>query len=375
MYTSPPKWKPKNNAGPAVTNGYTQAQPGANYPQSYNVAPPTHLNPPTSNAVPQNNQTNAPSTQQMYGNPPQTHIPPSTPVAQNAAPVQHDAIKYQNANGTYSGTVTEYISRKIWKVCGKNKVVDFTSKLIMANVTDFANIHGCGGKGHAGNSTIGITLCDYTNGKGDKSITVKYSIDVEDIDILYNAAMSARLGQLKPDPNIVTSWIDNAQSLLNSWKCIPPSPDNSRSIPNQALNAMANTLNSAKATANTVIGPYFTYAKEKNNPYAEKNNIVPCSKIVISYSPYRKDGSPSLYPWYIEIENFDAPLKKSENGATIHNSAHATNKKKAFINLSGDDFCAAMVAIKRFVALWEHRALPVMEEAYRRIDAAKNNQS
>lgn len=262
-----------------------------------------------------------------------------------------------------------YISPKITKINGRDKVIDFNSYLSMATVSDYAMVHGCGGSDHARNSTIGVTLCDYSKGKGDKSVTVKYSIDVADIAILLQAAMQARLGGFQKAPSMPVGLADDLTAQVNSWQACPVMQDGSRVIPRDALNRL---LQSVTALRNAMVtpaanGPLFSYTKEKNNPYKKRDGLVPVSSITISYSPVDQRGNPSNYPWYVRIDNFDAPLAERSNGATAHKSSQATNKKSAFINLSLDDFAAAMVAVDSHIRLWEHRTLPVMEEAFRRI--------
>lgn len=393
MYTRPPQWN--NSAATASVNkGYAPAVPNASLPQSgpsrtvpgnqtYSpqIQSATAIAPQNRDQCPvqhqsakmsaQDSSEMVPSAQQN----PVTHSSqPANTVRVQPAPVQRPSYSTQNRQQHISNQQSEqeYISYKIWNINGKNKVVDFNTKLTMAYLKDFANIHGRGGSGHAGNSTIGIVVCDYSNGTGEKSVTVKYNLDVEDVGFLYEAAMSARLGLLKPDPGINLAWIDQVQRIMDGWKAIPKLPDGSRPIPAQALNATNNALNNARAaTTAQLTNPLFSYSREKNNPYTGKNGLAPCSKISIAYTPYRKDGAPSNYPWYIGIENFEAPLRQGKNGASSHNSAQAVNKRSAFINLSNDDFCAAMVAIQRFVHLWEHRSIPMIDEAYRRMAMAR----
>lgn len=379
MYKQPPRWNKPSAAQPV--NGYAPATPGASQPQMT-----------AARNVP-GNQTFSPQAQQP-ASAPANHIPQNAPAQPNPAsqnrpaqqvtpyrvqpaPAQQNFARNnaatQQQNAPKAPSNTEYISQKIWKIAGNKKFVDFNSKLTMAYINDFANVHGCGGSGHAGNSTIGIVICDYTKGTGENaSLTVKYNLDVEDVGFLYEAAMSARLGLLKPDPGINAAWIDHVQRIVDGWKPIPKYQDGSRPIPAQALNALNNALNNAKAaTTAQLTAPLFSYTKEKNNPYTGKNGLAPCSKVMINYTPYRKDGAPSNYPWYIAIENFDAPLTTGKNGASSHNSKQAVNKRSAFINLSCEDFCNAMTAVQRFVSLWEHRAIPMMNEAYRRIEFAR----
>lgn len=80
------------------------------------------------------------------------------------------------------------VSKTITKTNGKDKVIDFRDNLVVANTQDYANIHGVGGKAHAPNSTIRCTICDFTKGKGENSVTVSANIAVDVINRLYCVA-------------------------------------------------------------------------------------------------------------------------------------------------------------------------------------------
>lgn len=387
MALKPPFWGNVPQTVPAKVAGYHAAQDGASIPpamrknptaqqSSNNSIPPSSA--PTSMSMPQGQQNaQMPTTRQA----PAPQQAPRKGDTQKRTAAQSDAkpgpIKFRSRSG-YTGIVSESISRKICKVNAKDKVVDFTSKLNVAYVNDYAMIHGCGGKDHAGNSTIGITICDYTNGTGDnKSVTVKYSLDVKDISQLYEAAMFARLGILKPDASMNITWINTVERQINDWKRYQPTQDGIYPIPRNALNALFGTIQNAKAATNAVVGtPCYIYQREKNNPYAVQNGLAPCSKVTISFSPYRKDGDLSHYPWYISVENFDAPLNTSKSGASSHNSKQAVNKRSAFINLSCDDFCAVMTAIQRHVHQWEnYHSRGLFTDAYCQMEEQRRERS
>lgn len=371
-YCPPPSWGNRSASAfpPAYTGqgGYQGARPGANMPNGTPVQRNNAAQTQTPAAA------NLASAQQQPASRPQADGTAST--ATPSIPPNSGAA--QNTVGSQPGQIEEYISQKICKIHAKNKVIDFNSKLKKAYLNDFANVHGCGGSGHAGNSTIGLTICDSTKGTGTNSVTVKYSVDVEIMAILYEAAQAARLGKLQPDISAQMQWLLKLEHLVNAWAQIPPTPNGDRLIPRQSLNDVYGILQDAKNAFSATVGtPVFTYSKEKNNPYKiDGDGFSPCSKVTISYSPFRRDGQPSSYPWYVGIENFDAPVSKQENGAISHNSKQAKNKKSAFINLSVDDFASAMVAVDRFVRLWEQVNMgPVMAEAYRRMDTAKAQNS
>lgn len=206
-------WKPNNQNGftaqprtayvPTSTAPQQQFQP-QNVPPAQQPVPQNAPMPVQNQAYPQNQYSGASRQQpQQYQQnnsipsaPPAGYQPPSAPVNQvpqngNAhPPQQNSAPKAPSAPGN------DFINAKITWMDGKDKKLDFSDCLIKANPEDYANIHGCGGKGHAPNSSICLTLCDYSKGTGDKSVTVKVNLDVRYIDTLLSIAQAANSGML-----------------------------------------------------------------------------------------------------------------------------------------------------------------------------------
>lgn len=295
----------------------------------------------------------------------------------------------RRADENFVQNKTSYVSTKIWKVNGKDKVMDFSAKLTRAKPEDFANVHGIGGSGHAYNSTVCVTICDFTKGKGENSITLNYGIDVEDMRMLLEAAMAARIGLLNQQPyvsalpeGVVPSLEDNLQQMAR-WTKQPVNPDGSICIPISELTTCGKqfkenvkALKQAARGHNNGNKVTFSYSRQKNHAF--KNSIryvngvtyAPVKQINILFNPTRN------YPWTIQIQNYDAPIVVKENGATNHNSGKAINKREAFMHLTADDFCAAMVAVDRLVRLWELRMFSVVDAGFRQyegfVEATKN---
>lgn len=352
MYTSPPRWKPS-----AATQMVPQDTSRNNYqPETYSPAPMD---------LPQNTEP-----QQTYNGDP----------GQNAG---QPVSRQDNLPAAPSGKTgeTNFISLKICKVNGKDKVIDFNSYLSEANVNDFAMVHGCGGKNHARNSTIGVKICDYTKGTGENaSVTVKYGIDVESIPILLEAAMKARMGdlihQMSGSNAGCSEQIRQVIARVQQWASIPMADDGTRPIHRFELGNLVGSLQRIADTsaAPASSAPLFVYSREKVNPYENRDGLSPVSKILIQYAPFRQNGEPSKYPWHVSINNFDAPVTVQKNGATVYDGQKASKKKNASINLSADDFCEALIAVERHIRLWEiNRTVPVMEEAYRSLEAQRQN--
>lgn len=301
--------------------------------------------------------------------------------AQFGCPVNHPApVQSQgqapaesNSGAPAQKTQSTFISQKIAKINGKDKVLDFGSKLNAANINDFSNVHGVGGKDHARASVISLTMCDYSKkASGGSSETVSYNIDVEDIPILYNAAMCSATGMLgnKSSPSPAANpAIQQALSVMRRWLSAPSAANGYRSIPEAEIadvgKALKGVAQSASASAPGAV--LWSYAKEKNNPHAKgADGFVPVSKVTISYMPVRSDGQTSRYPWAIQVENYEAPLMMQANGSSAHNGKAARNRKSVSMLVSCNDFAAALVAVERYVRLWEQTVvIPIIRNGLR----------
>ena len=325
---------------------------------------------------------------------PNQQAPGTVPQYQQPAPAQQS-----KPNPT--SNADEYISRKVYKSNGKDKVIDFTEACVSAYMKDYANIHGCGGKGHARNSTIAVTICDYKEGTGPNSVSASFNIDVERMDELYQASVAATLGNLHRSPYCIIPEVMKLHGIFNQWETasqnfvavaenelvdagseLGGAVTQQTAAPKGVLNRLRRWLKSksqwvvvpiqafalAKKIVETLLDvrgrTEYSYCAEKNNPYkwidgiavkAKTGDLVPVSKIQISYIPVRQDGEISSFPWIIQITNFNAPITVWPNGASSHNSKSATDIKTVFINLSAQDFHDAMVAVRRFLDVWENK--------------------
>ena len=63
------------------------------------------------------------------------------------------------------------LKAQIYKYQTSKKLLEFTNKLIPADVDSYGNVHSQGGKGTIP-SRIGLTLLDYSNGTGEASVSL-----------------------------------------------------------------------------------------------------------------------------------------------------------------------------------------------------------
>lgn len=360
-----------------------------------------------------------PVQQPAYTQPAPVHTPVPNHQAPGTAPQYQQPTPTVNPAPDSAPTADTYISNKIYKINGKDKVLDFSSRCTAAKIEDYANVHGCGGKDHAPNSTVSLNLCDFTKGTGENSVTTSFNLDVEVVEILHRAALDAMVGKLNGNDAIMGV----ATALLNDlsrWEAAygqmaaVPSNDlvaagtslgnavaQNAAAPADVLHTLrqwlvqiksapacvvsvqeiANAKNALASALSSFGKPAFEYTSEKNNPYAkDAAGNVPVSKVYIAYTPTRADGQVSRYPWFVQIRNFKAPLTEKGNGATAHNSSKAFDDRTTSINLSAEDFACALVAVKRFVSVWEMTAgVPVVRNALKakeaQREAKKNGQT
>ena len=77
-----------------------------------------------------------------------------------------------------------YIKKQITKYVTTQKLLEFNDKLRLPPLEYYAHVHANGDKNSAGKnvtSLIGITMLDYSNGKGDKTVSVEANITPDDL--------------------------------------------------------------------------------------------------------------------------------------------------------------------------------------------------
>lgn len=380
-------WKPNNQNGfaaqprtayvPTSTAPQQQFQP-QNVPPAQQPVPQNAPMPVQNQAYPQNQYSGASRQQpQQYQQnnsipsaPPAGYQPPSAPV--NQAPQNGNARPPQQNSAPKAPSVpgNDFINAKITWMDGKDKKLDFSDCLIKANPEDYANIHGCGGKGHAPNSSICLTLCDYSKGTGDKSVTVKVNLDVRYIDTLLSIAQTANSGvlgianQLRGVKDFST-----ANGVVIGWLQSGHQPTM------QELAGLQQTLcNGLVAQDPGGQNAGWSDGFQKNNPYKTEHRngkeYAPVSIFSIAYDQTRN------YPWTIRVTNCMAPLVRKENGATSHNAKEAVDKKEVVFFATTKDWLEALASVDHYIRLWEYRMYPIVQsmcqERERRRETKKN---
>lgn len=259
---------------------------------------------------------------------------------------------------------------QITRAEAKDKIIDFRDNLVLSADNDYAMMH-CQGETKRGyKSTIKCAICDYTKGKGDKSVTAYANLSVETIYYLYNAAKQVMVQQPIPiNTDALNLSVNNLAKLYKSIgdmaaNALPSMAEDKNLI--KFINAVkkeigANgakirdymvALNSASAGAGKAD---FEYSQDRVDVYRkDANSTAPVSIMRITHAGTRSNGAKSKFPWYIKITNGTAPVKEMPNGTTSYEGSKLKIDREASINVSDFDMFRMMLRIKRFIETWEN---------------------
>ena len=295
-------------------------------------------------------------------NPQQQYVQQPTPRNDPAPPQQ------PNTNDPDS-----FINSKITKVNAKNKVLDFSDALVKAHREDYANIHGCGGKGHAPNSGVCLTLCDYSKGTGNASITVRYNIDVRDIDRLLCVVQAATGGLLG-----LTEQMRGVREFATANGAVIGWLQSNHQPSLQDLQWLQQTLGAglmAQDPDNKNDRVLWHWEVQKNNPYKGACKMIngvehtPVSTVSFAYNPAKN------YAWTIKVANYMAPITRQANGASSHNNKAAIEKREVFFPVTTEDLLCALSDVSHYIHLWEYRMFRTVDamctEKERRAEAKR----
>lgn len=242
------------------------------------------------------------------------------------------------------------VSTIIAKVNGRNKVLDFRDGLVVANINDYAMLHGCGGEGHAPSSVIKVYLCDYSAGTGSKSRTVSASISPVLCEQILEVCKHNVGTQVIPDDfaffteqrlsnkkmarmaDMCHCALQGTQMLFERYAGKAKENDApSTAAVLEALSAYfkkaleraaAEPASPAREVAMSLTRHLdFHYSQDRVHNYHSKTgggNIAPVQKLEIRHTAYRKEGDLANYPW--------SKGKRSEKLISL--SARVSNSRK-----------------------------------------------
>lgn len=287
--------------------------------------------------------------------------------------------------------MAESISDIIVRTDTKGKILDFRNNLILARKEHYAMMHGTGGKEFAPNSTIKVTVTDYSNGTGDKSTTVSANVspdliarilDVcrQNVGVSVVPPSSGKGSSSEPiNPAKIEeayklalelfqkgaqgadkgSTVISKESLRNLGVLIAETKDAIAAHNGKSQSAQPSPSVQANASVD------FSWQQERVNIYgdADKEGRIPVSVLTIVRQQYRKNGDVSRLPWSAKITTFRAKPKAQENGTTAYDGNSKADVKEAYINISDDEMFRCCYRIERFIQVWENAmCIPLVRE-------------
>lgn len=193
----------------------------------------------------------------------------------------------------------DYISNQIAVYKNSKTLIEFQDKLKIASVCSYAHIHADGepdADGRRKHSLIGVLMKDYSNGTGDKAVTVTANISPEEAKFILSR-LTAGFRE-------------------------------------------------------------FNYQQDKIFGEPDSEGYSKASKIRISRSVKDAQGNVRKFPWYIEIENGKGIPQKNSTGGTYMKANSFICEGKAYTNLSDLDLFRLLSRVSSYIDSWEKAAAP-----------------
>lgn len=211
----------------------------------------------------------------------------------------------------------EYISNQIAVYKNSKTLVEFQDKLKVASMECYAHIHADGESNDNGpkkHSLIGILMKDYSNGTGNKAVTVTANIAPEE----------------------------------------------------------------ARFTLSRITAGFSEYTFQQEKIFGEKDasGYARVSKIRIIRATKDAKGNPRNLPWYIEVENGKGIPLKNATGGTYMKPKSFISEGKVYANLSDLDLFKLLSRVSSYIDAWEKAiAPPLIQMAKKSIANRKANKN
>lgn len=195
----------------------------------------------------------------------------------------------------YQNRVTD----QICKVQTDRKLIALYDRLRYAAVTTYAQIHAKGEYQEGGrkvNSLIGVTLQDYSNGKGDSNIIVRFNLEPEQIQFFLTRIAAGF--------------------------------------------------------------PEFEWSQSKIFGEPDANGYSTAQQFYISRHSFDKQGQPMKSPWYVQIANGKGIKMQNKQGGSYMKSGSFQSQKNAFIQLTDMDLYKLLKRADGYITRWESCIAP-----------------
>ena len=193
----------------------------------------------------------------------------------------------------------EFISNQIAVYKNSKTLVELQDKLKVAGMCSYAHIHADGEPGEDGrkkHSLIGILMKDYSNGTGDKAVTVTANISPEE----------------------------------------------------------------AKFILSRLTAGFQEYSFQQDKIFGQKDSkgYAKVSKVRIIRAPKDNKGAVRKLPWYIEVENGKGIPQQNSNGGTYMKANSFISEGKVGANLSDLDLFKLLSRTSSYIDAWEKAIAP-----------------
>ncbi|MDD2981021.1 MAG: hypothetical protein PHN80_13780 [Hespellia sp.] len=174
------------------------------------------------------------------------------------------------------------------------KLVAFYDKLRVAATTNYAQLHADGEyteNGRKIRSLIGLTLLDYSNGKGNQTISVRVNLSPDEVEYIF--------------------------SRLHAGF------------------------------------PVFEYRQDKIFGTKDEQGYSQVTKLSITRNTHDYQGNPLRIPWRIEAENGKGIAFQNQTGGTYMQKNSFQPISKAFLNVTDADMYCLLNRVVRYTHMWE----------------------
>lgn len=270
------------------------------------------------------------------------------------------------------------------KVVLPNKMIVFSPKLKPAAKTGFAKIHA----GHNKEKTeknmsivscIGLSILDYSKGKGENTVKVNYNLSpemlyclIKEVDLVIDSLDDLEQNRIISQNQQILEY--KIQHLIQMMQTTA----SAAGVDFEKKDAKMNAARYKKMTspACTVIqtNEKYTFLSEPKivGSVKDENNKSPVTKLVISRcSEY--NGGKSARPWFVSIEEGTAVAEKNAaTGGTSMKKGSYTRTRSSFINLTDRELRTALYSTCRYLELWEMGyGIPLIKEGIKLQDQVR----
>lgn len=192
-----------------------------------------------------------------------------------------------------------YVSNQICVLKTDKKLVAFYDKLRVASTYNYAQLHADGEYSEDGRkvrSLIGLTLLDYTNGKGDRTVSVKVNLSPDEVAYIFSRLCAGF--------------------------------------------------------------PLFEFRQDKIFGNKDANGYSTVTKLSITRNTQDYKGQPLRIPWKIEAENGKGIAVQNKTGGTYIQKNSFQPMSKAAINVTDADMFGLLNRVIRYVHMWEATISP-----------------